>query len=137
MNDKRWWIPNIKVTLDELVDQITEYNDFQQFMNAFRTLRSRLLEPPQVMIIGSFSTGKSTFLNSLFGKEIADMGALPTTAITTKLSYGNEDRVFVHFKNGDIIEYSISDFKKLTSEKSTDWINLHDSIEYVERLMPE
>lgn len=137
MNDKRWWIPNIKVTLDELVNYLAECNDFEQFMKAFGELRNRLLEPPQVMIIGSFSTGKSTFLNSLFGKEIADMGALPTTAITTKLSYGNEDRVFVHFKNSDIIEYSVSDFKKLTSEKSKEWIGLHESIEYVERLMPE
>ena len=52
MNDKRWWIPNIKVTLDELVNYLAECNDFEQFMKAFGELRNRLLEPPQVMRIG-------------------------------------------------------------------------------------
>ena len=39
------------------------------------------------MAIGAFSTDKSSFINVLFGEEIAMVGALLTTAAITKLSY--------------------------------------------------
>ena len=44
--------------------------------------------PMLIMVMGEFSTGKSTFINALVKRDIATVGAQPTTAVITKLSYG-------------------------------------------------
>lgn len=40
-----------------------------------------------VTVVGEFSRGKSTFLNTLLGKEILPVGNLPTTAVLTRIRY--------------------------------------------------
>ena len=35
---------------------------------------------PLISVLGTFSAGKSTFVNALIGEEIAPMGVTPTTA---------------------------------------------------------
>ncbi len=93
--------------------------------------------PLMIMVMGEFSTGKSTFINALVGEEIAAMNATPTTAVITKLCYGEEDKISVHFTDGTEKEYKKTAFKRLTSKtgkKNED--KTHESIEYVERQLP-
>ena len=93
--------------------------------------------PLMIMVMGEFSTGKSTFINAMVGEEVAAMNATPTTAVITKLCYGEEDKIFVHFTNGTEKEYKKTAFKRLTSKtgkKNED--KTHESIEYVERQLP-
>ncbi|MBQ7875864.1 MAG: dynamin family protein [Clostridia bacterium] len=49
-----------------------------------------------VSVVGEFSKGKSTFVNSLMGREILPVGDLPTTAMLTRIRY-NEAEIMVHF----------------------------------------
>ena len=88
------------------------------------------------MVMGEFSTGKSTFINALVGQSIAKVDAKPTTAVITKLSYGVEDRITVHFRDDSIQNYDTDSFAQLTAEGDDAANELHDGIAYVERELP-
>ncbi|MDO4921346.1 MAG: dynamin family protein [Phascolarctobacterium sp.] len=94
-------------------------------------------EPLMLMVMGSFSTGKSSFINALVGEEIAAVEAKPTTAVVTKLCYGAQDKLTVYFRNGDSKVYSPAEFSRLTAVNDDAQQNvIHASIDYVERQMP-
>lgn len=44
-----------------------------------------------VSVVGEFSRGKSTFINSLVGKNILPVGDLPTTAMLTRIRYNSKE----------------------------------------------
>lgn len=97
----------------------------------------RVEEPLMIMVMGEFSTGKSTFINALVGEEVAAVAATPTTAVITKLCYGNRDTILVHFIDGEVKEYSSTDFAKLTAQEGLKGADaIHVNIDYVERKMP-
>lgn len=64
----------------------------------------------RVVVMGAFTTGKSTLINAFVGKRILPESALPSTAILTFIQYGEDkDSVEVHFKdsideNGTIVK---------------------------------
>lgn len=79
-------------------------------LNAARTVRDGLF---RVVVMGTFSSGKSTFINALIGNKILPVSAKACTAILTYIQYGmNEDKVEVHMKD----EVS-ADGKTVTSGK--------------------
>ena len=93
--------------------------------------------PLMIMVMGEFSTGKSTFINAMVGEEVTAVNATPTTAVITKLCYGLQDRILVHFTDGTKKEYELASFKQLTSKAGTESEDkTHENIEYVERQMP-
>lgn len=93
--------------------------------------------PLMIMVMGEFSTGKSTFINALVGEEIAAVNATPTTAVITKLCYGEQDKILVHFTDGTEKEFKSDSFKQLTAKnEKEDGEITHDNIEYVERQLP-
>ncbi len=66
---------------------------FAQEVNSFVSqLKSKRFT---VAVVGEFSRGKSTFVNRLFGKEIMPVGNLPTTAMLTRIRYGESERITV------------------------------------------
>ena len=67
---------------------------------AKRTTQSRF----SVSVVGEFNHGKSTLINKLLGKEVVPTDTLPTTALLTKIAYGNEEGVSVLDKSGKVIE---------------------------------
>lgn len=54
---------------------------FAQFATGLDEIISHTSEPLMLMVMGSFSTGKSSFINALVGEEIAAVEAKPTTAV--------------------------------------------------------
>jgi ribosome biogenesis GTPase A len=44
-----------------------------------------------VVILGQFKSGKSSFLNSLIGKPILPVGVIPVTTTITRLQYGERE----------------------------------------------
>ncbi|MBE6098796.1 MAG: hypothetical protein E7197_01945 [Anaerovibrio sp.] len=92
-------------------------------------------EPLTMMVMGEFSSGKSTFINSLVGKKIAEVNARPTTAVITKLCYGDKEKIVVHYKDGSEEEKAETDFGKLTAI-TTGEDKTQENIEFVERHMP-
>lgn len=77
-----------------------------------KAIINRLLQdidkPMRVAIIGQFSSGKSTFLNALLGKEILPSGITPVTAKVCEIVYGEEVLLEIHYKNNTIINKPIN-----------------------------
>lgn len=53
----------------------------------------------RLLVLGDMKRGKSTFLNALIGENVLPTDVNPCTAVLTVLSYGQEKRVTVHFKD--------------------------------------
>ena len=75
------------------------------------TQKNRCLEEAQavtdglfrVVIMGTFTSGKSTLINALLGSKILPESALPSTAILTFVQYGaDNDDVEIHYKDTEI-----------------------------------
>ena len=72
----------------------------------------------KVVVMGSFSSGKSTLVNALLGQRILPESPLPSTAILTAIQYGNdEDDVEIHYKgivnaDGSVTEREIEHISK-------------------------
>ena len=59
----------------------------------------------EVGVIGSFSSGKSTFINSLFGESVCPMSVKPTTSSITKFFYGYKKKITINGKEITQEEY--------------------------------
>jgi small GTP-binding protein len=78
----------------------------------------------EVGVIGSFSSGKSTFINSLFGKSVCPMAVQPTTSSITKFYYGHQEEIIVDGREITKKEYQdISQHQKgKTKNSKTEYI---------------
>lgn len=57
-------------------------------------------EPLKIAVIGQFSSGKSTFLNTLLGREILPTGVVPVTAKATYIKYAPNELLNVTYNDG-------------------------------------
>lgn len=125
--------------ISDLADNLSDIleNSHEKYnRNTFATIVDRLRSPLQVMIMGEFSVGKSTFINAMLGQEVAISSPIPTTAVITKFVYGSKDRILVYFNDGKKQEYTITEFNKLTVEDNGRFKEMHSRIKYVERQLP-
>lgn len=53
----------------------------------------------RVVVVGRFSRGKSTFVNALLGRRILPTSKKPTTAVISKITYGEPPQFTIHYKN--------------------------------------
>ena len=53
----------------------------------------------KIQVVGTFSNGKSSVINSLLGEEILPAYALPTTAVINEVKYGEKKEAILHFRN--------------------------------------
>ena len=53
-----------------------------------------------LVVMGQFKRGKSTFINALLGAEIVPTAIVPLTSIVTILRFGRETKAIVHYLNG-------------------------------------
>ena len=57
-----------------------------------------------VAVLGQFKAGKSSFLNGLIGGAVVPVDVLPSTAVVTRIGYGQRERVVVHGLAGEPFE---------------------------------
>jgi GTP-binding protein EngB required for normal cell division len=72
--------------------------------------------PIDVVILGQFKAGKSSFINSLIGKDILPVGVIPITTAITRLQYGEAERAVVRHFDGLTTEVPLADIAEFTSE---------------------
>ncbi len=48
-------------------------------------------------VVGQFSRGKSSLMNSILGMDRLPVGLVPLTSVITKVAYGNPERVMIHY----------------------------------------
>ncbi|TNE85754.1 MAG: hypothetical protein EP330_24260 [Deltaproteobacteria bacterium] len=63
-----------------------------------------------VVLVGAFSTGKSTLLNALVGDAVLPAKVNPCTAILTELVHGEEPGVVVHHRDGRREQLDVAGF---------------------------
>ena len=125
-------IENIQQAKKELISTRMFLDEAQKLDSYIEHIKQPLL----IMVMGEFSTGKSTFINALVGKKIAVVDALPTTAVITKLSHADEEKIMVYYRDGNEHEYAADEFNRLTAEADDESNALHERIDYVERAVP-
>ena len=84
------------VQLRELADELQSTSASEQVMELFTTLEREQFE---IMVVGEFNNGKSTFVNALLGREVLPAAVRPTTAILNKIYYNEEPQYRIHFRD--------------------------------------
>lgn len=91
-----------------------------------------------VLIIGAFSSGKSSMINALIGEELLPTGFLPETAVLGELHYGTKKRITLYPKKGmweggdkpfdlkEVTTEEISKYVSLSSEESLNSMEVND-----------
>jgi predicted GTPase len=51
-----------------------------------------------VVVVGQFSRGKSSLMNAVLGVDRLPTGVVPLTSVITTVSYGDRERVLIHWK---------------------------------------
>lgn len=80
----------------------------QSFMSKLNSIESRWYDTNlYVGIVGEFSSGKSTLINSLIGRDYFVTNSLQgTTTVVTSICYGKEVNLELRYKNGVVEKYS-------------------------------
>ena len=126
--------------LNELLSK--EYiKDYPEFSDSFLGLKSRLLDDEfRLAVVGEFSSGKSTFINALIGKDILKHGREETTASITrivnvsqndkrlntcKVSFRDCDKPDIILKDySELIEYTTVKSKNLKVAQEIDSVSI-------------
>ncbi len=102
--------------------QIEPYAQTQElFLELKKAAEQYSSKTYRVAVIGEFKRGKSSLINALLGTEILPTDILPTTAVINRITYSVDQKIVIHFKNGETQESTISSLAdyatKLDQEK--------------------
>jgi ribosome biogenesis GTPase A len=108
-------------TFEPVLSRIQEICDQFHIVSLNRQVEAckNLLQQNQlidVVILGQFKSGKSSFLNSLIGRPILSVGVIPVTTTITRLQYGKRERAIIRHFDGGQIEADITTIGEFTSE---------------------
>jgi len=95
----------IKFDLSTLLRDISGRISQQNGENAERLhhLFSRLAEDRfNLTMVGRFSRGKTSLLNALLGMDRLPTGIVPLTSVVTRVSYGSEEKVVLHYRGSSL-----------------------------------
>lgn len=89
----------------------------------------------KLLVMGRFSSGKSSFINVLLGEKLLPEKALPTTALITEIYYGEKKKVIMYpkpgqWKGGDEpfeIKAELSEIKKYSTIDSSAGLNTKEA----------
>jgi hypothetical protein len=87
-----------------------------------------------MVIMGQFKRGKSTFINALLGAEIVPSAIVPLTSIVTILRFGEKAQGVVHYLDNRKEEISLSDMGDFVTEKGNP--QNKRGVKYVEAFYP-
>ena len=64
-------------------------------------------------LIGEFSTGKSSLINTLLDRKLLGEGIEPKTAVPTEICYGSKEQAVIYAKDGNRKTVSLEDFQNM------------------------
>ncbi|OCS84352.1 dynamin family protein [Caryophanon latum] len=88
------------------------------------------------IVVGEFSTGKSSFINALIGEPLLPVGVIPTTATINVLQYG-EPHIDIHYLDGTIEQANSSAIldqfiaKRLDDASHINYINVFQPLSFL------
>lgn len=86
----------------------------------------------RLVIMGEFSSGKSTLVNAFIGREIARTAATIETSHLSVFRHAEEEQVIFHLKGGGAHRLALSEARKVLAEhgRRTDLIEQVDHVEF-------
>ena len=70
-----------------------------------------------LVILGQFKRGKSTFINALLGEDLLPTAIIPLTSVVTVIQYAPQVSVQVHYLDGRVKEAPLSDLPAYITER--------------------
>ena len=113
-------LPNLQKIFSDILDNIereTKLKSMQGFSDELESFKQRINDNFfRLAVIGEFSSGKSTFINALIGKDILSHATKETTAVLTRIvnvaeNDSRKSSAVAFMKNGQ--KLSIKDFDEL------------------------
>ncbi|MDP3115087.1 MAG: dynamin family protein [Candidatus Cloacimonadaceae bacterium] len=123
-------------------DVNSKNNPLAAYKKNLHLQRTKLVEEKfKILVLGEFSSGKSTFLNAILKQKIIPVAVKPTTATINIVKYADQPRVILHFLSDSsnhtkTREISINELKKYTTSLDEDADKFSQSIELVEIYFP-
>ena len=69
-----------------------------------------------LVVFGEFKRGKSTFLNSLLGRDVLPTAVIPLTSIVTIVQYGQQEHAVVRFFRGEEVTVPLEQIEDYITE---------------------
>lgn len=89
----------VRERLRECLARLREAGDLPR--EAIEALDEKLVSNAfNVVVVGQFKRGKTSFVNALLGEELLPVGVVPLTSIVTLLSYGERLAIEVRYESG-------------------------------------
>ncbi|MGM0370413.1 MAG: dynamin family protein, partial [Bacillota bacterium] len=93
----------------------------EQILNRYKNLETKLEDYKlPVPVVGDFSAGKSTLLNSFLGRDVLSTDITPETAIAAEIKYGSEEKIRCHYLDSvqkDSREVALNNINNLEASK--------------------
>jgi len=108
-------------TMQELLAIVQSYSLDKdgEFSADITALRQRCLSKELTLVVlGEFSSGKSTFINSLLGNNLLAASAVPTTAVCTYIRYGEHQKCEALLQTGETVSILPEAIREFSAEGS-------------------
>lgn len=90
----------IALYVNDILKLSTKY-EVKTVSRDLETLKQRIIDDQfQLVVVGMFSRGKSTFIDALLGKRLLPTSKKPTTAVISKVIYNPTPAFYLHYKDG-------------------------------------
>lgn len=133
-SDVKEWIKHIEKLKDDL-NAIPEMQEMGQELTDWQNGQTE--RPLNVMVMGEAKSGKSTFVNSIFGEQLVASDILPKTSIVTMFKYGAQKKMVIYFLDGRIATYENNQFADLSNEsidKEIDWVEMYWPLGFLKKM---
>lgn len=102
--------------LDELKEIYNRYEIYSasKLLSSIEKLCSN--KSIDIAVFGQFKAGKSSFINSIVGKNILPTSVLPATSITTRIKYGENQKVTIYYNDSKTQEIEINEIDEYITE---------------------
>lgn len=81
-------------------------------------LQAKIDSKLKIAVIGQFSSGKSTFLNALFGEEFLPSGIIPLTSKVCEIGYGKHLCLEILYKDGSNAFESLEVLEQISPQEN-------------------
>ncbi|TEB13311.1 dynamin family protein [Pelotomaculum propionicicum] len=86
----------------DMLESVATMREARSMFEYLEEIKQNLLNDRfNLVVLGEFKRGKTTFLNALLGTDILPTDVLPLTSIVTLIRFGKEIKIEVIFLNGD------------------------------------
>lgn len=121
--------------IEGVIEEVTEMKGFQSIITELEKKKSRLKDRElTIALFGTFSAGKSSFSNALFGERVLPVSPNPTTAVINRISPVTDEQphgtVNIAIKSN---EEMISDLKVITKHITKQSMSLDEWIQWIQK----